>query len=105
MRESPLLSVVKRLLGEGCEVQIYDQNVSWSCVHGANKHFAESEIPHIASLLRPNLEQVVKSADLIVIGNSDEEYSAIRGWLRDDQIVLDFARLPNASAYAEGLCW
>jgi GDP-mannose 6-dehydrogenase len=105
LRESPLILVVKRLLGEGCEVQIYDQNVSWSCVYGANRQFAESEIPHIASLLRPGLEEVVRFADLIVVGNSDEEYSEIGPWLRDDQIVLDFARVPNLPASAEGLCW
>ncbi len=105
LRESPLLLVVKRLLGEGCEVQIYDRNVSWSCVYGANKQFAESEIPHIASLLRPGLEEVVRSADLIIIGNSDEEFSEIGQWLRDDQIVLDFARAPNLPAKVEGLCW
>jgi GDP-mannose 6-dehydrogenase len=105
LRESPLLHVVKRLLGEGCEVQIYDPNVSWSCLYGANKQFAESEIPHIASLLRPTLEEVVRNAELIVIGNSDKEYSTLTEWLRDDQIVLDFARLPNLPPQAEGLCW
>lgn len=105
LRESPLLHVVKRLLGEGCEVQIYDPNVSWSCLYGANKQFAESEIPHIASLLRPTLEEVVRNSELIVIGNSDSEYSALREWLRPDQIVLDFARLPNLPPQAEGLCW
>jgi GDP-mannose 6-dehydrogenase len=105
LRESPLLMVVKRLLGEGCEVQIYDRNVSWSCVHGANRQFAESEIPHIASLLRPSLEEVVRSADVIVVGNSDEEYSGIREWLRSDQVLLDFARVPNLPPQAQGLCW
>jgi GDP-mannose 6-dehydrogenase len=105
LRESPLLLVIKRLLGEGCEVQIYDRNVSWSCVYGANRQFAESAIPHIASLLRPNIEQVVRSAEVIVIGNSDEEYSKIRQWLRSDQIILDFAHLPNLPPGAEGLCW
>jgi GDP-mannose 6-dehydrogenase len=105
LRESPLLLVVKRLLGEGCEVQIYDRNVSWSCVHGANRQFAESEIPHIASLLRPSLEEVVRSAELIVIGNSDDEYSRIQEWLRSDQIVLDFAHVRNLPPHAQGLCW
>jgi GDP-mannose 6-dehydrogenase len=105
LRESPLLHVVKRLLGEGCEVQIYDRNVSWSCVYGANKQFAESEIPHIASLLRPTLEEVVRNAELIVIGNSDSEYAGIGEWLKKDQIVLDFARVPNLPAQAQGLCW
>lgn len=105
LRESPLLHVVKRLLGEGCEVQIYDRNVSWSCLYGANKQFAESEIPHIASLLRPTLGEVVRNAELIVIGNSDGEYAGMREWLREDQIVLDFARLPNLPPQADGLCW
>ena len=105
LRESPLLQVVKRLLGEGCEVQIYDPNVSWSCVYGANRQFAESAIPHIASLLRPNLEEVVRFADLIVLGNSDEEYAGIGPGLRKDQFVLDLAHLHNPPFQADGLCW
>jgi GDP-mannose 6-dehydrogenase len=74
-------------------------------VYGANRQFAESEIPHIASLLRPSLEEVVRSAELIVIGNSDDEYSRIQEWLRSDQIVLDFAHVRNLPPHAQGLCW
>jgi len=86
---------VKRLLGEGCEVQIYDRNVSWSCVYGAIGNLLSQRFRHIASLLRPSLEEVVRSAELIVIGNSDDEYSRIQEWLRSDQIVLDFAHVRN----------
>lgn len=105
LRGSPLLYVAKRMHGEGCQVLIYDPNVSWSCIHGANRDFAESEIPHIASLLRPNLEDVVRHAEILVVGNRDEEYSRIGRLCTDGQMIFDLAHLPGLPPTARGLCW
>ena len=52
LRESPLVHLAKRLLGEGCELQIWDQSVSLGRLIGSNRQFIEDEIPHIGSLLR-----------------------------------------------------
>ncbi len=105
LRESPLLHVVKRLLGEGCQIRIYDPNVSWSCVHGANRQFAESEIPHIASLLRAKMEEVVTDSEVTVIGNRDKEYARIGQWVHNGHIVLDLAYVQDLPASTRGLCW
>ncbi len=105
LRESPLLEVVKRLLGEGCRILIYDRTVSWSCVHGANRQFAEAEIPHIASLLRPSLNEVVEHAEVLIIGTADEEYARLPSSRPSGQILFDFAHLKNPPADARGLCW
>lgn len=105
LRESPLVQVVKRLLGEGRQILIYDRNVSWSCIHGANRQYAESEIPHIASLLRSQMDEVIQHAEVLVIGNRDEEYARLYGPRPVDQIIFDFAHLGNLPSSARGLCW
>ena len=61
------MQLVKRLLGEGCEVQIHDENVSLGRLIGSNRDYIEKVIPHIGSLLKPNLEEVLKYAEVVVI--------------------------------------
>jgi GDP-mannose 6-dehydrogenase len=89
LRESAPLHLIKRLLGEGCQILIYDRSVSQSLIHGANRRFAETEIPHIFSLLRPTLNEIIKDSEVIVIGNSDEEYTGVPDLMRPGQQLID----------------
>lgn len=89
LRESPPLQLIKRLIGDGCQVQVYDRSVSHSFIHGANRLFAEAEIPHIFSLIRSTMEQVVRESEVIVIGNNDEEYMRIPDLVTADQQIVD----------------
>ena len=67
LRESPLVELAEMLIGKGFDLQIYDRNVEYARVHGANREYIESKIPHVSSLLRTNLEKVVADADVIVL--------------------------------------
>src|SRR5438876_760587 len=51
LRESPMVTLVETLIGKGCDVRILDRNVAVARLRGANRHYIEEEIPHIASLL------------------------------------------------------
>ena len=51
LRESPHVQLVKRLLGEGREIRIWDDNVSLGRLIGSNREYIEQVIPHIGSLL------------------------------------------------------
>ena len=49
LRESPLVLVAKRLLGEGCELRIFDPEVQLSRLLGANRSYIDAQ--HSASRL------------------------------------------------------
>jgi len=68
LRESPSVQVIKRLLGEGCQVRIWDDNVSIGRLIGSNRQFIEDLIPHIGSLLCERVEDVISGAEVIVVG-------------------------------------
>jgi GDP-mannose 6-dehydrogenase len=98
LRESPLLYTVKRLVGEGRQLRIYDPNVSYSLVHGANRQFAEREVPHIFSLMRGNITEIIEPSELIIIGHPDENYKAACADLNGRKMVVNISRLVHGQA-------
>ena len=67
LRESPQVQLVKRLLGEGRQVRIWDDNVSLGHLIGSNRQYIEEVIPHIGSLLATSVAEVLKDAEVVVI--------------------------------------
>jgi GDP-mannose 6-dehydrogenase len=111
LRESPQVQLVKRLIGEGCQLRIWDDNVSLGRLIGSNRQYIEEVIPHIGSLLSSDLEEVLQKAEVAVIGTRGIDRKRLESHLRPEQIVVDLvnlekARRPAASGKAyEGLCW
>jgi len=102
LRESPSVQLIKRLLGEGCQVQIWDQDVSLGRLVGVNRHFIEEEIPHIGALLCTDLEEVVRRAEVLVVGAKAFDEEAILAMLRPNQFVVDLRSLrPRSTAPEE----
>src|SRR6185437_4364578 len=60
LRESPQVQLVKHLIGEGCQIKIWDGQVSLGRLVGSNRKYIEQEIPHIGTLLTAKLEEVVQ---------------------------------------------
>jgi GDP-mannose 6-dehydrogenase len=108
LRESPIVTVIERLLGKGLRVSIYDRDVQLARVFGANKQYIEREIPHISELMHAKIETVVEACDVIVVANKSDEYRQITGLLRNDQTVIDLVRLfdsaPPVGNYS-GIGW
>jgi GDP-mannose 6-dehydrogenase len=109
LRESPMVSVVERLLGKGMDVSIYDREVSEAGLIGSNREFVEREIPHVWSLFRPSVADVLAHADTVVIGNSSAEFRTIEPRLRPGQMVIDLVRAfggrrSDGRSY-DGICW
>ena len=110
LRESPQVVLIKRLLGEGCQVRVWDRDVSLGRLAGSNRQYIEEVIPHIGSLLSADLDEVVASGEVLVIGSKAVEKNALSGLLKDGQIVIDLVNLdpsrrPKSSAGYQGICW
>ena len=96
LRESPVVSLVEQLIGKGCDLRIYDRNVSMARLVGANRRYIEGEIPHISSLLCGSPEEVVAHADVLVLGGRTPEAAQARAAARPDQVVIDLTRATRA---------
>lgn len=109
LRESPLVTVAEALIGKGCDIRIYDNNISLSRLVGANREYIEKEIPHIASLLVTELADAVTHADVMVVGNAAPEFATLAGLCRPGQTVIDLVRIKGLSAVDgldyRGLLW
>src|ERR1022692_2301568 len=109
LRESPQVQMIKRLLGEGSQLRIWDRDVSLGRLAGSNRQYIEEVIPHIGSLLSADLEEVVRSGEVVVIATKVDKDQLAR-CLGRDQIVIDLINLASASrpgvaASYQGLCW
>lgn len=110
LRESPQVQLVKRLLGEGCEVRIWDDHVSMGRLVGSNRQFIEDVIPHIGSLLLPGVRDVVETAEVVVIGTRAVAKETLASCLRPEHVVIDLVnfkgnRQLDGPALYQGLCW
>jgi GDP-mannose 6-dehydrogenase len=110
LRESPQVQLVKRLLGEGCQVRIWDDNVSMGHLIGSNRAYIEQIIPHIGSLLSNSLEEVITGAEVVVIATRGLKKEQVQSLLKSQQIVIDMVNSergsrPTTSATYEGICW
>lgn len=109
LRESPMVAVVEKLIGKGASLSIYDRDVSEARLIGSNREYIEREIPHIWSLLRGTIDEVIDSSDVIVIGNGSGEFRLIEPKLKPGQVVIDLVRafgskVTNGDGY-RGICW
>ena len=109
LRESPLVTLAETLLGKGMDLAIYDPDVSAAHVMGANRAYIEREIPHIWSLMRPSVGDVVRHADTIVIGNRLEEYRQLTSTRHNGQVIIDLVRMfdqrTSDDGKYQGICW
>ena len=109
LRESPMVSLVERLIGRGYDVAVYDRSVSLAKLHGANRAYIEQEIPHIVSIMTTSLDGLLAHADVVVIGSSDPQFADVVSRGRDGQEYIDLVRVgdqtPTDGVVYEGIGW
>jgi GDP-mannose 6-dehydrogenase len=107
LRESPLVELAEMLIGKGFDLSIYDSNVEYARVYGANKEYIEAKIPHVSSLLNSDFDAVVDNAEVIILGNGDGRFAALAQQALVGKHVVDLVGfMPTASrAGSEGICW
>jgi GDP-mannose 6-dehydrogenase len=109
LRESPLVLLIEALIDRGLTVTAYDRDVSLSRLVGANKDYAEAEIPHISEVLKGSIGEVLKDAQVLVIGSHALNRGDIEAHLRADHLVIDLVRYLDGrredDGTYQGICW
>ncbi len=108
LRESPVVELIERLLGKGCDIKIYDRNVNLAKLVGANRDYILNHIPHISKMMVDSLTDIMEHAETIVVGNSDPEFSNILDHIQDGQVVVDLVRIcgrMSEEGKYDGICW
>lgn len=107
LRESPLVELAEMLIGKGYELRIFDSNVEYARVFGANKEYIESKIPHVSSLLCKELDEVVSQSDVLIIGNGEQRFAEVMDSVGDDKQIVDLVGFMAHATQAnkEGICW
>ena len=107
LRESPVVELIERLLGKGCDLKIYDKNVQIAKLVGANRDYIVKHIPHIARLMVETIPEVIDHAEVIVIGNGDPAFANLKDLLKPGQITIDLVGSAHDSSIDlyEGICW
>ena len=107
LRESPLVELAEMLIGKGYELRIFDSNVEYARVFGANKEYIESKIPHVSSLLCKELDEVVSQSDVLIIGNGEKRFAEVMNSVGDDKQIVDLVGFMAHATQAnkEGICW
>lgn len=108
LRESPLVEVAERLFGKGFDLKIFDANVSYSRLTGANLSFIRQHIPHLEELLVEDVDEVVSHGDVIVIGNGDPAFRKFVNEADKSKSIVDLVRIGSelrTEGRYEGLCW
>ena len=108
LRESPAVPLVKRLLGEGCEVRIFSPDVSRPRLMGANLEYIRAVIPHFEQLLDERPVEAGTWADVVVITHPQAEFDEALQALPEGKRVVDlagvFSERPERFEY-DGIAW
>jgi len=109
LRESPIVGLIENLMGKGYSISIYDEEVSLARIHGANKRYIEHSIPHISSLLKERIEEVIDESEVLVVAKKGKAFEESVAGLNHGSVVIDLVRifsdLSRKPSHYEGICW
>lgn len=93
MRESPIVETVERLIGKGVDIAVYDPDVRVSRLFGGNLTEVERRLPHLADLLRDDLNEVIAHGEIVVIAKPCEAFSVALKACTSSQRIVDLVHL------------
>ena len=109
LRESPTVAFIERLIGKGYQVAVFDDDVTLSSIRGKNKQFIERTLPHISSLLKTTLPEVMADAEILVLCKRNAALKKAAADINGECTVIDFVRdFQNGDpkpAHYDGICW
>lgn len=109
LRESPLVLLAEHFIGKGCAVLVYDPEVHLSNLLGANRRYIEQHLPHIGSLIRNDIVEVIAGSEVMVVGLGGAEVAAaLARHASAGQTIVDLIDIADRQAVRGryvGLCW
>ena len=109
LRESPLVLLAEHFIGKGCSILVYDPEVHLSNLLGANRRYIEQHLPHIGSLIRNDIAEVIAASDVLVVGLADAGVvAALARGVGPGQTIIDLVHIANRNGLRGqyvGLCW
>jgi GDP-mannose 6-dehydrogenase len=101
--------LIETLIGKGHKLAIYDEEVAFARLVGANKSYIEQAIPHISSLMVRSPKEVIDASDVVVVGKNNAQIQAAVANHGDSKLIIDLIRLApeavKASWNYKGICW
>jgi GDP-mannose 6-dehydrogenase len=92
LRESPVVTLIERLLGKGRELAVYDPHIVISEIYGSNKNYVLNAVPHIGKLMASSLDELLGSCGSLIVTQKPSQEMAEK--IRKSGIpVLDVASL------------
>lgn len=91
LRESPAVRLVKKIIGEGCNVKIYDKSVYQATLIGTNLAYIRGKLPHFEDMLVASAEEALQGAELAVVAYNDSEFKQVLSEAPQGLHVLDLA--------------
>jgi len=108
LRESAMVEVAQTLLGRGYALRIYDPALNLSALVGANKRVVDVQMPHLASLLKPDLRGALGERGVVVAAQKCAPVVELNKHLTAQHHIIDvngWAELRELAARYEGFCW
>jgi GDP-mannose 6-dehydrogenase len=95
LRESPFVRLAESLIGKGVPLHIYDPDVMLSEVFGRNRAYMQEHLPHVGQLLATDFEDVVRGADVVIVGKRFGEIERLNRLLQQEQTVIDLVGISD----------
>jgi len=108
LRESAMVEVAQILLGRGYQLRIFDPALNLSALVGANKRVVDVQMPHLASLLKPDLPSALGERGVVVAAQKCAPVAELKRVVTAQHHVIDvngWPELRELPARYEGFCW
>ena len=89
-------------------MSIYDEEVSLAKLYGANKRYLDETLPHVTSLMKSSVQEVIDKSDLVIISKKTDLFKKAIEGLTDKVFIVDLVRLLvdyKGRTNYEGISW